>query len=67
MCVPAPALDLTPLIECISHGVQALEISDLKRAESVAGLYMAVREQNKLLTQAVTLLSKNLTTRDRLS
>ena len=61
MCVPAPALDLTPLIECISHGVQALEISDLKRAESVAGLYMAVREQNKLLTQAVTLLSKNLT------
>ena len=60
MCVPAPALDLTPLIECISHGVQALEISDLKRAENVAGLYMAVREQNKLLTQAVNLLSQNL-------
>ena len=61
MCVPAPTLDLTPLIECISHGFQALERSDLKRAESVAGLYMAVREQNKLLTQAVTLLSQNLT------
>ena len=61
MCVPAPALDLTPLIECISHGFQALERSDLKRAENVAGLYMAVREQNKLLTQAVTLLSQNLT------
>lgn len=60
MCVPAPALDLTPLIECISHGVQALEISDLKRAENVAGLYMAIREQNKLLTQAVNLLSQNL-------
>lgn len=60
MCAPASALDLTPLIECVSHGFQTLEISNLKRAENVAGLYMAIREQNKLLTQAVNLLSQNL-------
>lgn len=60
MCVPAPALDLTPLIDCISHGFQALETFDLKHAENVAGLYIAIREQNKLLTQAVELLSQNL-------
>lgn len=60
MCAPASALDLTPLIECVSHGFQTLEISNLKHAENVAGLYMAIREQNKLLTQAVNLLSQNL-------
>lgn len=60
MCAPASALDLTPLIECISHGFQVLEASDLKRAENAAGLYVAIREQNKLLTQAVNLLSQNL-------
>lgn len=42
------------------HGFQVLEASDLKRAENAAGLYVAIREQNKLLTQAVNLLSKNL-------
>lgn len=61
-CVPAPAIDMMPLVECISHGFQTLETSDLKHMESTTELYKAIREQNKLLAQAVELLSKNLMT-----
>ena len=47
MCVPAPTLDLTPLIECISHGFQTLGTADLKHTENTARLYKAIREQSQ--------------------
>lgn len=57
---PVPQLDLTALIDCISSGFQELVDSRKAQANDSKLLYEEIRQQNVLLAQAVTLLSKDI-------